>query len=105
MIPTSVPTAAFSATLSAAASMSLIAPTSNSSTSLTAMVKACVLKLPSAEVARTTMPCAGRGFPVQRAGHRHLSADRVDREAPAGIVVQAVGDGVGGGIIVGRVRQ
>ena len=35
VIPTSVPTAAFSATLLAAASVSLIAPTSNSSTSVT----------------------------------------------------------------------
>ena len=56
VIPTSVPTAAFSATLLAAALASLIAPTSNSSTSVRLTVKACVLKLPSAEVARTTMP-------------------------------------------------
>ena len=56
VIPTSVPIAAFSATLLAAALVSLIAPTSNSSTSVRLIVKPCVLKLPSAEVARTMMP-------------------------------------------------
>jgi hypothetical protein len=47
---------AFSATLVADASVSLMALTLNSSTSVTLMVNPWVLKLPSAEVARTTMP-------------------------------------------------
>jgi hypothetical protein len=53
--PTTVPLAAFSATPFAAALVSLTAPTSNSSTSPTAMLKTWVLKLPSALVARTVM--------------------------------------------------
>ena len=89
VMPTSVPTAAFSATLSAAASVSLIAPTSNSSTSVRAIVNAWVLKLPSAEVARTTMPWLAAALAVQRAGHGHHPGARVDREPSAGVVVQA----------------
>ncbi len=53
--PTVVPTVAFSLTASAAALLSVTAPMSNSSTSVTFTVNACVLKLPSALVARTVM--------------------------------------------------
>ncbi len=55
VIPTTVPLAAFSLTALAVASPSVTVPTSNSSTSLTAIVKVCVEKLVSAEVARTVM--------------------------------------------------
>ena len=51
--PTAVPLAEFSATKSAAPSVSLTADTPDSLTSVTSMVKLCVLKLPSALVART----------------------------------------------------
>ncbi len=51
--PTLVPTTEFSSTASAAASVSEIAPTLNSSTSETLMVKPWVKKEPSSEVART----------------------------------------------------
>ena len=55
VIPIAVPRAAFSSTASAAASLSLIGVMSNSSKSFTAIVKSCVAKLASAEVARTVM--------------------------------------------------
>ncbi len=55
VMPTAAPMAALSATLLAAASASVTALTSNSSTSATAIENTWVLKLPSAEVARTVM--------------------------------------------------
>ena len=57
VMPTAVPLALFSVRLFAAALVSLIGPTSNSSTSVNWMVKAWVEKLLSAEVARTAMLC------------------------------------------------
>ena len=53
VIPTAVPLAAFSSTLSAAASVSLIAVTPDSLTSVTVIVKLCVVNEPSRLVART----------------------------------------------------
>ena len=95
VMPTSVPGAAFSATLSAAALASVMGPTPNSLTSATAIVKPWVEKLPSAEVARTTMPCEVAVSASRRSGYRHHSGHAVDGEEAAGAVVQAVGDGVG----------
>ena len=53
MTPTAVPTLAFSSTKSAAASVSLMAVTPDSLTSVTLIVNDCVAKLPSLLVART----------------------------------------------------
>ena len=55
--PTAVPTSAFSVDRVGRRVRVVTAPTSNSSTSLTLIVKACVLNEPSAEVARTVMLC------------------------------------------------
>ena len=57
---------------------------------------------PSAEVARTVMVCVRRRS-RGRSRRRPDDAVAVDREAATGIVVERVGDGVGGGIGVGRV--
>ncbi len=55
VIPTTVPAIAFSVTSFVAPSTSVTLPTLNSSTSLTLIVIAAVLKLPSLDVARTVM--------------------------------------------------
>ena len=57
LIPTAVPTAAFSATVSAVASLSMIGVATNSLTSRTAIVNTVSLVDPSALVARTVMLC------------------------------------------------
>ena len=57
VMPTAVPLAEFSASELAEALVSVTDPTSNSSTSVRLMVKICVEKLPSLEVARTVTLC------------------------------------------------
>src|SRR4029450_5989617 len=96
--PTTVPLAAFSATLLAAALLSLTAPTSNSSTSVTLMVKFCGGGEPAAAVANTPSGMA-RGVPppVAPTPGAHPGR-RIEADAPASIVREAVGDAA-----VGRV--
>ena len=85
----------------AAALVSLTAPTSNSSTSLIVIVNAVSAVEPSAEVARTVMLCdAAVSRSSSCRGHRDHARVGVDREPAAGVVVQRVGDRVGGGIRV-----
>ena len=80
-MPTVVPTAAFSSTASGARSMSLIAPTSNSSRSFTPMTKSSEEMLPSLEAASTLMVWLLASSASMRAGHGHHPGDAVDGEA------------------------
>ena len=104
VMPTAVPTTASSATVLAAASLSVTAPTSNSSTSLMLIVNTWSVNEPSLTVARTVMLRRGAvRFPVDRAGHGHHAGVGVDGKPAAVVVLQAVGDRVVGGIrVTGR---
>ena len=80
--------AAFSLTALAAASLSVTAPTSNSSTSLMLIGKDLVGEGAVGEVARTGDIAAGPvGFAVDRAGHGHDARVGVDGE-PSAVVVR-----------------
>ena len=87
--PTTVPIAAFSSTALAAASLSTGVDTSNSSTSLSAMVKLWLWVEPSAEVASTVIDRLAQRLAVERRRGGHHAGRPIDREQPAGIVVQA----------------
>ena len=102
MMPIDVPFAAFSSTASVATSLSTGAVTSNSSTSLMAIVKVWSAIEPSIEVARTVIlrlgPSVSRSIAAR---NRHDTGIEIDGKAAAGVVDQRIGDRVVGRIGIG----